>query len=262
MAVRSNIKKRMRTKMKYLIIPSVCLTFLVTPALAQTTIPPTPPPLSGSMAWGQQMDITGTVRAFVLTPIGEIEGIILTNGTEIHVPPHLTDQVAAAVRPGEPLAVRGWNVGVPNFLVTTALTGQRGQSVVDQGPSAPGTRPPPPPPGQPAPGAQLATVQGRILQALHGPRGDMNGAILDDGTTLKLPPPSAWQMSSLLQPGQSVTAQGWSLSNSYGRVVDVQSISSSQQAAAPATVAPPAPPPPPAAGAVVPPPPPPPPPRG
>ena len=85
-------------------------------------------------------------------------------------------------------------------------------------------RPPPPPPGQPAPGAQMATVQGRILQVLHGPRGDMNGAILDDGTTLKLPPPSAWQMSSLLQPGQSVAAQGWSLSNSYGHVVDVQSI--------------------------------------
>ena len=123
--------------MKYLIIPSVCLTFLVTPALAQTTTPPTPPPPPASMPWGQQMDITGTVRAFVLTPVGEIEGIILTNGTEIHVPPHLTEQVAAAVRPGELLAVRGWNVGVPNFLIATALTGQRGQSVVDQGPPAP-----------------------------------------------------------------------------------------------------------------------------
>ena len=214
------------------------------------------------MSWGQQVDLTGTVRAFVLTPAGEIEGIILTNGTEIHVPPHLTEQVAAAVRLGESLAVRGWNVGVPNFLIATALTGQRGQSVVDQGPPPPGMRPPPPPPGQPAPGAQMAMVQGRILQVLHGPRGDLNGAILDDGTTLKLPPPSAWQMSSFLQPGQSVAAQGWSLSNSYGRVVDVQSVTSSQQAAAPPAVRPSAPPPLPAAGVVVPPPPPPPPPRG
>ncbi|MGO9331093.1 MAG: hypothetical protein ACLQJ0_23695, partial [Steroidobacteraceae bacterium] len=81
----------------------------------------------------------------------------------------------------------------------------------------------------------MATVQGRILQVLHGPRGDMNGAILDDGTTLKLPPPSAWQVASLLQPGQSVVAQGWSLSNSYGRVVEVQSINSAQPTAAPPT---------------------------
>lgn len=248
--------------MKHLIVPSTCLALLVTPALAQTpATPPTPPtPLPASQPWGQQVDLTGTVRAFALTPAGDIEGIILTNGTEIHLPPHLTEQVAAAVRPGETVAARGWNVGIPNFVVATALTGQRGQSVVDQGPPPPGTRPPPPPPGQPTPGAQMATVQGRILQVLHGPRGDVNGAILDDGTTLKLPPPSALQFATLLQPGQPVVTQGWSLSNSYGRVVDVQSITSAQQTAVPLAPAPPLAPPPPAAGMILPPPPPPPPP--
>ena len=260
--------------MKRLIISGACIAFLVAPALAQApaTSPTYPPPPPASAVWGRQVDITGTVKAFTLTPIGDIEGIILTNGDEIHVPPHLTEQVAAAVRPGEAVAVRGWNTDIPNFVVATALTGQRGQSVVDQGPPPPGMRPPPPPPGQAAPGEQLATVQGRILQVLHGPRGDMNGAILDDGTTLKLPPPSAWQVASLLQPGQSVVAQGWSLSNSYGRVVEVQSINSAQPTAAPPTPFPvppsPAagtalpPPPPPTAGTAFPPPPPPPPPRG
>lgn len=249
--------------MKHLVIPSALLALSVAPAFAQAPTPPTPPPRPPAfVAWGQQVDITGTVRAFTLTPVGDIEGIILTKGTEIHVPPHLTEQVAAAVRLGEAIAVRGWNVGAPNFVIAAALTSQRGQSVVDQGPPPPGTRPPPPPPGQPAPGAQMATVQGRILQVLHGPRGDMNGAILDDGTTLKLPPPSAQQFVSLLQPGQSVVAQGWSLSNSYGRVVDVQSITSAQQAAVPLAPTLPVPPPPPVAGTILPPPPPPPPPRG
>ncbi len=249
--------------MMHLVIPSALLALTIAPALAQAPTPQvSPPPPPASVAWGQQVDITGTVRAFALTPIGDIEGIILTNGTEVHVPPHLTEQVAVAVRLGESVAVRGWNAGVPNFVLATALTGQRGQSVIDQGPPPPGTRPPPPPPGQPAPGAQMATVQGRILQVLHGPRGDINGAILADGTTLKLPPPSALQFASLLQPGQSVVAQGWSLSNSYGRVVDVQSLTSAQQAAVPLTPAPPAPPPPRAAGSILPPPPPPPPPRG
>lgn len=247
--------------MKNLIIPGVSLALLITPAVAQapatspTSPPPPPPPLSAP--WGQQVDVTGTVKAFTLTPIGEIEGLILTNGTEIHVPPHLTEQVVSAVHSGEAIAVRGWNTGVPNFIVATALTGQRGQSVVDQGPPPPGLRPPPPPPGQPAPGAQLGTAQGRILQVLHGPRGDANGAFLDDGTTLKFPPPTAWQTVSLLQPGQSVVAQGWSLSNSYGRVVDVQSIASAQQAAplAPGANAVVPPPPPPAGLAPLPPPP-------
>jgi hypothetical protein len=83
-------------------------------------------------------------------------------------------------------------------------------------------------------------VQGRILQVLHGPRGDANGAILDDGTTLKLQLPPA----SLLQRGQSVIAQGWSLS-AYGRVVDVQSITPGPQIPAPPPPAGMAPPPPP-----------------
>jgi hypothetical protein len=242
--------------MKRLLISGLCSALLIAPALAQA--PPAPPPSAPrppmSAPFDQPVDVTGTVKAFTLTPIGEIEGLILTNGTEIHVPPHLTEQVASAVRPGEAVAVRGWNTGVPNFIVASALTGQRGQSVADQGPPPPGTRPPPPP-GQPAPGAQLGTAQGRILQVLHGPRGDANGAILDDGTTLKFPPPTAWQTVSLLQPGQSVVAQGWSLSNSYGRVIDVQTITSGQQAAAPLQTTGTAPPPPPPPAGIAPPPP-------
>ena len=205
--------------MRRLIVASACVALLATTALAQ--MPPSPAPTS----YGQQADIQGIVKAFTMTPVGDLEGMILTDGTEIHVPPHLSMQLAAAVHQSEAVRVRGWRTNVPNFIVATALTGQRGQSVVDQGPPPPGMMPPPPPPGQPAPGAQQATVRGRVQQILHGPAGDVNGAFLEDGTILKLPPPMAWQASSVLQQGQSITAHGWALSNSYGRVVDVQSVS-------------------------------------
>jgi hypothetical protein len=233
--------------MKKLIVPSACIALLATQAFAQAPPPPAPPVgPAAQTAWGQLTDIQGTVKAFTLTPVGDIEGIILTDGAEVHVPPHLTAQVAAAVRPGESVVVRGWRSNVPNFVVATALTGQRGQSVIDQGPPPPGSMPPPPP-GQPAPGAQQATVQGRVQQLLHGPAGDVDGALLDDGTTVKLGPPVAWQLASQLQPGQVVTAQGWALSNSYGRVVDMQSLGAraaqlTQTAPSPQGVAPPPPP--------------------
>jgi hypothetical protein len=256
--------------MRQLIVPSACFALLATTALAQA---PPPPPVIGvatQAAWGQQADIQGIVKAFTMTPVGDLEGLILTDGTEVHVPPHLSTQLAAAVRPGESVRVFGWRSSVPNFVVATSLTGQRGQSVVDQGPPPPGMRPPPPPPGQPAPGAQQATVQGRVQQILHGPRGDVNGALLDDGTILKFPPPLAWQASSTLQPGQVVTVQGWALSTSYGRVVDAQTIgagptqvSQTPPASPPGGAAPPplagmaAPPPPPPSAGMAPPPPPP-----
>jgi hypothetical protein len=226
--------------MRKFVVSSACLALLATTALAQTLPPPPATGVAAPAAWGQQADIQGAVKAFTMTPVGDLESMILTDGTEVHVPPHLSSQLAAAVRPGETVRVLGWRSSVPNFVVATSLTGQRGQSVVDLGPAPPGMRPPPPPPGQPAPGAQQATVQGRVQQVLHGPAGDVNGALLDDGTTIKVPPPLAWQASSTLQPGQVVTVQGWALSNSYGRVVDAQTIGGSP---AQATQAPPAPPP-------------------
>lgn len=32
----------------------------------------------------------GTVRQYTLTPRGDVDGLILTDGTEVKVPPHLT----------------------------------------------------------------------------------------------------------------------------------------------------------------------------
>jgi hypothetical protein len=250
--------------MRKLIVSSACLALLATPALAKPPPPPSAISVAATGAWGQQADIQGIVKAFTMTPVGDLDGMILTDGTEVHVPPHLSTQLAAAVRPGESVRVLGWRSSVPNFIVATSLTGQRGQSVVDQGPPPPGTMPPPPPPGQPAPGAQQATVQGRVQQVLHGPRGDVNGALLDDGTTIKVPPPLGWQASSSLQPGQVVTVQGWALSNAYGRVIDAQTIGAGPMQVTQAPPPPPggAPPPPLSPGMAPPPPPPAPPPVG
>src|SRR5580704_4080809 len=50
----------------------------------------------------------GIVQRFTLTPIGELDGVILADGTEIHLPPHLTTQLAGAVRMGDAVTVQGY----------------------------------------------------------------------------------------------------------------------------------------------------------
>ena len=52
----------------------------------------------------------GIVRQYTLTPGGDIDGIILTDGTEVKLPPHLTAQTVFAIRPGDPVSVRGLRV--------------------------------------------------------------------------------------------------------------------------------------------------------
>ena len=42
----------------------------------------------------------GVVAAYSLTPRGDVDGLILTDGTEVHLPPHLGAQLVFAVKPG------------------------------------------------------------------------------------------------------------------------------------------------------------------
>jgi hypothetical protein len=51
-------------------------------------------------------------------------------------------------------------------------------------------------------------AQGRVRMALHSPRGEVDGPLLDDGTVLHLPPPDANRLTNLLQSGQVFVAQG------------------------------------------------------
>jgi len=222
-------------------------------ASAQPVPPPPPagpiaaatPPPPGAPAYDAQQlpETRGVVQRFTLTPRGELDGFLLTDGTEIHLPPHLSDQLATAVRPGDPVSVRGYrSPAAPLIVAMTVTDNSTNQTVVDQGPPPPGVRPPPLPPGVPSPGAQQMSLNGRVQTSLYGPAGDLNGAVLYDGTIVRMPPREACQFASLLAPGQTVTVRGWALNTSYGRVVDAWTVGPTS---APMTTPPLTPPPPP-----------------
>jgi hypothetical protein len=181
-------------------------------------------PGSSAFAYSAQQ-FAGTMQRFTLTPRGDLDGFVLSDGTVVHMPPHLSAQLAAAIRQGDPVVIRGYRLsGVPLIVATAATDTTTNQTVVDQGPPPLGFAPPSPPPGMPVPGAQQTSLNGRVQTLLYGPAGDVNGAVLEDGTIIRMPPWAALQSASLLSPGRSVTVQGWALSTPYGRVMEVQAI--------------------------------------
>lgn len=199
------------------------------PTAPQTVAPPTipagPAPAAGTYYSNQLPETQGTVQRFTLTPIGELDGVILTDGTQVHLPPHLATQLAVAVRVGDTVTVRGYrSPSVPLLAAVSITNTNTGQTVVDNGPPPPGSRPPPPLPGMPAPGAQQALVQGKVQSSLYGPAGDVNGALLEDGTIVRIGPREAYQVASLLNPGQTLAVQGWALTTAYGKVIDTQAV--------------------------------------
>jgi hypothetical protein len=55
----------------------------------------------------QLPETKGTVRQYTLTPRGDVDGFILTDGTEVKVPKHLSAQLVYAIRPGDAVTIRG-----------------------------------------------------------------------------------------------------------------------------------------------------------
>ena len=143
-----------------------------------------PRPAGFDLRSGAASHDPGKVAQYTLTPRGDMDGLILDDGTEVHLPPHLSTQLVYAVKPGDTVTIHGLKArAVPLVAASSIANDATGQTVVDNGP--------PVRPRGPAGGGQSIEAQGRVKQQLHGPRGDLNGVVLEDGTIIRLPPPEA-----------------------------------------------------------------------
>jgi hypothetical protein len=182
---------------------------------------------AGSVWDASQLPETrGIVKQYTLTPRGDVDGLILNDGTEVTLPPHLTSQLVFAVRPGDAVTIRGLKARALPLIDAASVTNfATGASVVDSGP-----------PGGPDRSAGELTTSGKIAAPLHGKRGEVNGAVLDSGVVIRVPPPEAERVQGLLQPGQPVTVRGTTLKTALGTVIDASAIGASpDQLAEPAT---------------------------
>ena len=162
----------------------------------------------------QLPETRGIVKQYTLTPRGDVDGLILNDGTEVKLPPHLTAQIVFAIRPGDGVSVRGLRARALPLVDATQITNiATGKSVIDNGPpDGPGRR-----------GGEQ-TLSGRITTVLHGKRGEVNGAVLEDGTELRLPPPEAERFGDTLRAGQTISVRGDLLETALGKLVDVRAI--------------------------------------
>jgi hypothetical protein len=221
-----------------LLCACVAVAFSAT-AIAQTAPPPAagPAPLYDPQ---QLPAYSGQIQQFTLTQRGDIDGLILVDGTEVKTPPHLSTELAYSVKTGDTVTVHGLRAAALPLVQAVSITDEaNGRTVVDNGPPGPGRgrgAPPSPPalgPGtapssQAAPISGLTEAQGRVRMTLHGWQGEVNGALLDDGTVLRLPSPEAYRFASLLQPGQTVVAGGGGFANAIGKVLEVWRLGASR----------------------------------
>ncbi len=148
-----------------------------------------------AIIWAQQApSVTGTVQQYLLTPHGEVDGVLLQDGTVVRFPPHLGTALAGLAKPGDEVAVVGFlGPTTPHGRAIKALTitnEKTGQSVVDHPPSTP-----PLPPDMRGLAHKPLTVRGAVARLLVNDKGDVDGLILVGGEQVKFPPPTvqSWQ---------------------------------------------------------------------
>jgi hypothetical protein len=161
--------------------------------------------------------IRGRVAQYSLTPRGEVDGLILDDGTEVHLPPHLGAQLAFAVKPGDQVTVRGLKARDVPMLDAISVTNEASrQSVVDVGPPGPGGA------------GQILQASGHIKAQLHGRRGELNGVVIEDGTIVHLPPDEADRLAAQLAVGQPLYVSGDGIASPLGKVISAQELGPNQ----------------------------------
>lgn len=81
-------------------------------------------------------EFSGTFERFLLNPHGDADGMILTDGTMVHFPPHMSAELCAAIRTGEQpkVRIRGVRPRGADLIATVAIETMDGKRIVDNGP--------------------------------------------------------------------------------------------------------------------------------
>jgi hypothetical protein len=164
---------------------------------------------------------TGIVERFTINPDGDVDGFLLTDETLVHSPPHLSDQLKAAIRPGDSVRVRGVKPRGADLIAAVSVERQGGPVVIDEGPGAQETDSE----DKAASPEHVPTeVSGTVRVTLFAPKGQVRGALLEDGTILRLGHKEAQRHSDQLRPGSQISVGGEGLATEQGRVIEVREI--------------------------------------
>lgn len=213
-----------------LLVAAAALSFAVVQAQPTPPSPPAQVPAPSAVATGPSSAfgqsnplIQGKVTQYLMNPYGEVDGLLLSDGTQVHFPPHMAKDLVGTVKPEDSVSVQGYrNFDGPVVKAYTITNTQTGLSITEREPGLL-NRPIMPPSVR-----DLSLVerhaQGIVRVLLYGSRGEVNGVVLEDRSIVRVPPHAAYQVASLLQVGQTISAVGYGTENEYGRVIEATMI--------------------------------------
>lgn len=161
--------------------------------------------------------VAGTVERFVLNTHGEVDGFVMRCGPEdvlVHTPPHLQTELVGHVKSGETVTVRGVRPRGAALLAAVAVIARDSHWIDDRGPDKDRQHP--------KVEHRAMTAEGVVRLSLFGPKGELRGALLADGTSVRVGPKEAEHIKKLLAAGSTLIVRGDGLETKHGRVIHVR----------------------------------------
>jgi hypothetical protein len=156
------------------------------------------------------LTVRGTVRDFTTAPKGEKDGVMLTDGTWVHWPPHLEGRFSSLVGKGDKVKVIGWmeaDKKGATKLEVSSLTNLATNQTREADGTAPGdleAR------ERFGPGTgNLVTANGSVKEFTTAKKGETDGFLLSDGRWVHWPPHLESRFANSVVKGDKVRVTGY-----------------------------------------------------
>ncbi|MCW5800139.1 MAG: hypothetical protein KIT40_16710 [Nitrospira sp.] len=170
--------------------------------------------------------LTGTVQQYLLSPHGEVDGLLLSNGSVIRFPPHLGLALATTVKTGDAITATGFigpRTSQGRAMNALSITNSNtGQTLIHEPPITP----PLPPHLRGLTGTAL-TVRGTVARFVVNPHGDIDRLILSGGEEITFAPhQGALIVLALARIEGPITIAGFGARTAFGTVVNGETMTS------------------------------------
>ena len=163
----------------------------------------------------------GVVDRYLLNPRGDISGLLLRDGSQMHVTLRAAQDLTKAIQPGDHVRVHGRRAsGSPLVKPDVIINVTDGKSF-----TVPYRLDLPMPPREARPTLTELNAAGTIDVLLYDPLKEVvNGALLSDGTQFRLPPDVGENFHASLQKDMEIEVRGYGLATPYGTALEAFAI--------------------------------------
>ena len=171
--------------------------------------------------------VKGTIACFTRNTKGDVDGVLLDDDRQIHVPPHMGAGMEKLFALGDTIEARYVKPRQGDVFAAVSVTGASGRSLIDEGPPHKGDKHGPDHaarPGMPKPATEPIDLVGRVKRTLYAPKGEVAGAVLESGEQLRVDPKSNAELAPYFAAGADIRAWGEVLRQKGTTVVEVSEL--------------------------------------